>query len=95
MNKLYKHIMESFSSRFPKAFSDLSYIKLKYKLRFNRDINLLEPTGFNEKLNWLKLYYRNPKFTMMADKYWVKQICCRKDRGTVCCTLLWVLEKCK
>lgn len=91
MNKLYKHIMESFSSRFPKAFSDLSYIKLKYKLRFNRDINLLEPTGFNEKLNWLKLYYRNPKFTMMADKYWVKQYVAEKigEQYVVPCYGYW------
>ena len=40
---------------------------------FGRSINLEEPKTFNEKLNWLKLYYRNPQFTVMADKYWVKQ----------------------
>lgn len=91
MKKLYKQIMESFSSRFPKAFSDLAYIKLKYKLRFNRDINLSEPTGFNEKLNWLKLYYRNPKFTMMADKYWVKQYVAEKigEQYVVPCYGYW------
>ena len=59
--------------RFPKLFSDEKYIRLKYKLRTGKDINLENPTTFNEKLNWLKLNYHNPMMTVMADKYWVKQ----------------------
>lgn len=91
MIKLYKRIMESFSSRFPKVFSDEAYIKLKYRLRFNREINLSDPAGFNEKLNWMKLYYRNPMFTMMADKYWVKQYVAEKigEQYVVPCYGYW------
>ena len=66
-------LLDSFSSKFPKLFSDEEYICLKYQLRFGKEINLQNPIGFNEKLNWMKLNYRNPMFTMMADKYWVKQ----------------------
>lgn len=66
-------LLDSFSSKFPKLFSDEDYIRLKYRLRFGKEINLQQPSGFNEKLNWMKLNYRNPMFTMMADKYWVKQ----------------------
>lgn len=66
-------LLDSFSSKFPKLFSDEEYICLKYRLRFGKEINLQNPIGFNEKLNWMKLNYRNPMFTMMADKYWVKQ----------------------
>lgn len=91
MIKLYKRIMESLSSRFSKVFSDEAYIKLKYRLRFNREINLSEPVGFNEKLNWMKFYYRNPKFTMMADKYWVKQYVSEKigEQYVVPCYGYW------
>lgn len=70
--------LEKFSSCFSKYYSDESYIRLKYRLRFHRELNLANPVGFNEKLNWLKLNYRNPLFTMMADKYWVKQYVANK-----------------
>lgn len=36
-------------------------------------LNLNNPTTFNEKLNWLKVNYHSPQITMMADKYDVKQ----------------------
>lgn len=66
------------STKISKLYSDEKYIKLKYRLRFNSEINLDNPKGFNEKLNWMKLNYRNPMFTMMADKYWVKQYVAEK-----------------
>lgn len=48
-------------------------IKASYFLAFKRRINLKNPKTFNEKLNWIKLYYRKPVFTTMVDKYEVKQ----------------------
>lgn len=59
--------------RTAKWFSDEFYIRMKYRLWFDKDINLNNPQTFNEKLNWLKLNYHNPMMTVMADKYWVKQ----------------------
>lgn len=35
--------------------------------------NLSSPQTFNEKLQWLKLYDRRPEYTMMVDKYAVKE----------------------
>jgi hypothetical protein len=35
-------------------------------------LNLKNPREFNEKLNWLKLYNRHPKYTVLADKYAVR-----------------------
>ena len=49
------------------------YISTLYWLRFRRRLNWEHPTTFSEKLNWIKLYDRNPKYTLMADKYAVKQ----------------------
>lgn len=34
--------------------------------------NIDKPESFNEKLQWLKLYYRNPLMTVCADKYEVR-----------------------
>ena len=32
----------------------------------------LKPETFNEKMQWLKLYYRDPLMTQCADKYLVR-----------------------
>lgn len=56
-----------------RLFSDKAAIKIKYRLLMKKKINLKEPKTFNEKLNWIKLYYRKPIMTTMADKYEVKQ----------------------
>lgn len=68
-----KFICNYFITKFSKVFSDKLYIKLKYRLLFGKSIDLVNPQGFNEKLNWLKLYNRNPLYVCLADKYWVKQ----------------------
>lgn len=52
--------------------SDKCFIKLQYKERLNKKLDLHNPVTFNEKLNWLKLYNRNPLYTTLVDKYAVK-----------------------
>ena len=37
------------------------------------ELNIEAPTTFNEKLNWLKLYYHNPLLHKLVDKYEVKR----------------------
>ena len=49
------------------------YLKILYRLEFKRRLNLNNPITYNEKLQWLKLFYHNPIHTIMADKYVVKQ----------------------
>lgn len=51
---------------------DAVYLKLVYRARIGRPLNLNSPKGFNEKLQWLKLYDRNPLYTKLVDKAEVK-----------------------
>lgn len=44
-------------------------IKIMYKIKMNKDIDLEKPTTFNEKMQWLKLYDRKDEYTIMVDKY--------------------------
>ncbi|NOH16235.1 glycosyl transferase [Clostridium cochlearium] len=53
--------------------SDKSFIKKRFREVFGRDINLQNPQTFNEKLQWLKLYNRNPLYTQLVDKYEVRK----------------------
>lgn len=53
--------------------SDKSFLNLTYWLHYGRRINWDNPRTYNEKLQWLKVYNRRPEYTMMVDKYEVKQ----------------------
>lgn len=50
-----------------------SYIRKIYRRRMGQELNLANPTTYSEKLQWMKLYDHNPLYTMLVDKYKVKQ----------------------
>ena len=52
---------------------DKPYLQIFYFSEFGKTINFKNPQTFNEKLNWLKLYYRNPELVTLVDKYKVKK----------------------
>lgn len=49
------------------------YIKMIYRFRVRKKLNLDNPQTYNEKLNWLKLYNQKAEYTRMVDKYAVKE----------------------
>lgn len=51
---------------------DEMYLKIAYYIKMGHRLDLDCPKTFNEKLQWLKLYDRNPKYTKMVDKYEAK-----------------------
>lgn len=51
---------------------DETYAKMKYYSTFGRRLNIKNPTSFNEKLQWLKLYDRKEEYSKLVDKYEVK-----------------------
>jgi len=51
---------------------DKVFCKAKYRRILKKKLNLKNPQGFNEKIQWLKLYDRDPLYTQLADKYAVR-----------------------
>lgn len=49
------------------------YLKILYRNRLKKNLDLNNPKAFNEKIQWLKLYDRKPEYTKMVDKYEVKE----------------------
>ncbi len=52
--------------------SDKLFVKIQYRKRMKKKLNLKNPKTFNEKLQWLKVYDHNPNYTIMVDKYLVR-----------------------
>lgn len=51
---------------------DLKYLTQLYRINFGRKPNLENPQTFNEKLMWLKLYWRDDRCYSLVDKYEVR-----------------------
>lgn len=52
---------------------DELFLKCMFRAKMDRKLNLSAPNTYNEKLQWLKLYDRNPRYCVLVDKYEVKK----------------------
>ena len=68
-------------------------IKRQFKERVGYDLNLEDPKTFNEKIQWLKLYYHDPLMTKCADKYLVREYIKEKIGEKYLIPLLGVWDK--
>lgn len=74
MNKMtLKVVAKIFKMSAPLIKSDEFYLKLRYYCKFQKKLDLDNPTTYNEKLQWLKINNRKPIFTEMVDKIEAKK----------------------
>lgn len=55
-------------ARFGQHVRDDLYLRVRFRLIFGYPMDIENPQGFNEKINWLKLYDRNPLYPKLVDK---------------------------
>ena len=68
-----RYISKIIYKYFSWLLSDKQYLKAQFLYKFGYPLDLESPKTFCEKVQWLKLYDRNPKYTTMVDKYEVKK----------------------
>ena len=56
-----------------KWMPDRLYLKLVFRSKIGKRLDIDNPKTFNEKLQWLKLFNRKPEYTMYVDKYGVRK----------------------
>lgn len=64
-----------------------------YKIKTGKKLNLKNPVGFNEKLNWLKVNDIHPEYTDYVDKIKVREIIKEKLGEDMCFPLLGQWER--
>ncbi len=74
----YKRIIRSQKIRFAilnclKWVPDDLMIKIQYRIKMGRKLDLKKPKRFTEKIQWYKLNYRNPIMHQCVDKYEVRK----------------------
>lgn len=62
---------------------DKTMLRLQYYIKTGRRIHLDNPQRYTEKIQWYKLYYRNPLLPSLVDKYDVRTYIERKGLGDI------------
>lgn len=73
----YKKIFKSRRSRelvlnLLRFVPDKIMLKIQYRIKLNRKLDLVNPKRFTEKLQWYKINYKNPTMHKCVDKYLVR-----------------------
>ena len=84
----YKKFLKSQGLRFKilNFFSwipDKAMVKIQYRIKTGRKLNLKNPKRYTEKLQLYKLKYRNPAMRQCADKYEVRKYVESKGLGNI------------
>lgn len=78
-----------------KIVSNEAMSKFYYKVVLHKKLNLEKPQTFNEKIQWMKLYYypKNPLVVNGSDKYAVREYIEKKGMGDKLVLLLGVWDR--
>jgi len=71
---------------------DKLMIYIQYYIATGRFLNLKNPSRYGEKLQWYKLYYRDPLLTQCADKYLVREYVSSKGLNDILIPLYGVYD---
>ena len=72
VRKYWNRLADPILFNLSKLEPDELYLRRRYKRLMGKDLNIYPPVTYNEKLNWIKLYDRNPIYTKLADKVAVR-----------------------
>ena len=93
MFSTYKRIRRALQKRLIRPFlDDEAVARFAFRDRFDKSLSLETPKTFNEKIQWIKLYDRNPLMKLYADKYEVRKIVQNKIGGHILNKLYGVFQ---
>ncbi len=90
---LYRRLLYLCEKKPFRWISDRKYIELFFRVKQGYKLDLDHPETFNEKLQWLKLYDRNPLYTELTDKYLVRDYVAKTIGEQYLVPLLGVWDK--
>lgn len=85
MSKIKNYFKRFYSLFFETAYTYLTFIPmyvwigLQYLISTGKIIDFKNPRGFEQKMQWIKAFYRNPLYIKCSDKYTVRQYI--KEKG--------------
>jgi hypothetical protein len=94
----YKKILKNKNLRYrilslARVIPDKPMLQLQYWIKLKRKLDLKDPRRFTEKIQWYKLYYKNPVMPVCADKFAVREYIRDKGLGHILTDLYAVYER--
>lgn len=94
----YKKIIKKKNARFGllyicRVIPSKWMLKLQYRIKLKRKLDLKEPKRFTEKMQWYKLYYRDPGMVQCSDKFTARAYVEGKGLGHILNELYAVYDK--
>lgn len=94
----YKKIFRSKKLRFRilsllRFIPDEPMLRFQYRVKCGKTLDLEHPVRYTEKMQWYKLFYRDPVMQQCADKYQVREYVKSKGLGDLLNALYAVYEK--
>lgn len=78
LSRIYQKCIRAYGKRHLKWYAN--YL---YKKRFGRNIDWINPTEFNEKIYWMSFYTDTSLWSLLADKYRVKEYLIQKGYSNI------------
>ena len=90
--KIYRKIRTIVKEVYNRTLSDDYFLNKEFLKRFGKTISKENPQTFNEKIQWLKLYWRDPIAEKCADKYQVREYVKNKGLSIILNELIEVYD---
>lgn len=78
-----RHIIVKSAYRFLGKYFPKTLASIRYQRIFGKKLNWENPTNLNEKINWLKFYSDTSQWSILADKYLVREYIEQKGLGDI------------
>lgn len=72
LNKDYRFLILA-NRGFYAYLDDKKYLERMFRIQLGKNLNFENPVTFNEKIQWLKINNRESEYTIMVDKYKVRE----------------------
>lgn len=72
-NPNFSFILYIFRLKIFRLMADTNYLKIEFRIKMKKKLELEDPKTFNEKIQWLKLWDRRSEYTQLTDKYKVRK----------------------
>lgn len=83
----------AFDQHIASVIPDRLYVSARFRAMTGYPLDLNNPRTFNEKVQWYKLYYRDPQMTYCADKYLAKEYVEKCDLNDLITPIIGVWDR--
>lgn len=71
---------------------DKEFLEKRYRQNYGKEMNLVEPKNYSEVCTWLKLFYRDKRMTLCADKYGIRDYLAQLGYDDLCNEVIGVYD---